>query len=152
MGGGRRVGWDEFLSFSFRSLTIRSVAALLHDVCDHKYISKGDHSIAQEDFLSSTYTPYEADFIKLVIDSVSYSKENKGKLETTFASMTPLQRFVRDVVSDADKIEALGEIGLERCFQYAKENGSTDEEAWLHVAEHCDEKLLLLLPHFIHTR
>ncbi|GMH57054.1 hypothetical protein TrLO_g11421 [Triparma laevis f. longispina] len=127
------------------------IAALLHDVCDHKYISASDNTLAQNNFLNETYDIRTAEVIKLIVQSVSYSKEKKGKLDDVLKSMEHSILFLRNVVSDADKIEALGEIGLERCFQYAKETGSTDEEAWAHVAEHCDDKLLRLLPEYIRT-
>jgi uncharacterized protein len=61
--------------------------------------------------------------------------------------------LIRNIVSDADKIDALGKIGIERCFQYSKATNSdlSDEDYIKNVIKHCDEKLLLLLPKYIKT-
>jgi hypothetical protein len=76
-----------------------------------------------------------------IIDNISYSEEAKGKLITL---QEPYQTY-RDIISDADKIEALGEVGLRRCIQFSEAHNGN-------VIEHCHEKLLKLLPNgFIRT-
>ena len=61
--------------------------------------------------------------------------------------------ILRNIVSDADKIEALGEVGLERCFIYTREKNDsyTDEEVLADVRKHCEEKLLILRDKYIRT-
>ena len=53
-------------------------------------------------------------------------------------------------VSDADRLEALGQVGLERCIEFTKaRNGIVPDD----VVTHCHEKLLRLLPeNFIKTQ
>ena len=73
---------------------------------------------------------------------------------------------MRDVVSDADKLEAIGASGLQRCFDYniaaQQESGAWSklmecgerraaETVFTDVVQHCDEKLLLLARDFIAT-
>ena len=60
--------------------------------------------------------------------------------------------YIRNVVSDADKIEALGEIGISRCKSYGRHIGYTDEsESIPRIVEHCEYKLLHLKDVYIHT-
>jgi uncharacterized protein len=114
--------------------------ALLHDVCDHKYTS----TITKEDlfrFIEENLGTEKAKHVLNIIDNISYSKEAKGKLITL---QEPYQTY-RDIISDADKIEALGEVGLRRCIQFSEAHNGN-------VIEHCHEKLLKLLPNgFIRT-
>ena len=99
---------DESCPFTPSSLlALALVSALLHDVCDHKYLSPTT-SASQETFLESTYGAAEVKLIKDVRSNVSYSKEVSGKLSAELPLYT---NYVRDVVSDADKIEALGPTG-----------------------------------------
>ena len=127
---GLDVDWD-----------IIGYSALLHDVCDHKYTS----SITKDElfrFIEENLNHEKAKHVLSIIDNVSYSKEAKGKLTTL---QEPYQTY-RDVISDADKIEALGEVGLRRCIQFSEAHNGN-------VIEHCHEKLLKLLPNgFIRTK
>ena len=73
------------------------IAALLHDVCDHKYISASDNTLAQNNFLNETYDIRTAEVIELIVQSVSYSKEKKGKLDDVLKSMEHSILFLRNV-------------------------------------------------------
>ena len=66
----------------------------------------------------------------MVINSVSFSK-NRGK--------TP-ESIEGKIVQDADRLDAIGAIGIARTFAYGGRSGRTLEE----TLEHFDEKLLLL--------
>ena len=59
--------------------------------------------------------------------AVSYSREakalKKGE-EPAWAALPESIRVLRHCVSDADKIDAIGVRGLERCARYARERGS----------------------------
>lgn len=118
--------------------------AMLHDVCDHKY----KNSIPKEklsEFISTHLSAENGPAIMKIIDNISFSKEDKGLIE-------PIQEQYVDyliAVSDADRLEALGKVGLERCIEFTKAiNGVVPDD----VIRHCHEKLLRLLPeNFIKT-
>jgi HD superfamily phosphodiesterase len=113
-------------------------AALLHDVRDHKY----PDSITQEElhsFLAGLLGIDRTDRVLRIIANISYSKQVAGLLE----SLPVPDSIYRDTISDADKLEALGEIGIERCETLTKERGGSVPAD---VVKHCHEKLLRLLP------
>ena len=105
----------------------------------------------------------------LAISAVSYSKENSKGMRWFEAELkSPMWIAVRDAVSDADKIEAIGYLGLLRCYEYQvhvlKDNGTwpqvlaeygLDRVGKEHllplVAQHADDKLLRLKDAFIVT-
>jgi uncharacterized protein len=111
-------------------------ASLLHDVCDHKY----KHSISLDDlhaFIKSKLSKEQAQIVIDVIDNVSYSIEIKGKR----CLSTHLSQKYLDIVSDADRLEAIGDIGIKRCIAYTRAtNGKVPED----VVKHCREKLVKL--------
>ena len=139
-------------------------AALLHDVCDHKYVdaatASGAAAIARRDaFLAAHASAAEADACVRIIAEVSYSREAKAlrrRQKPGWRALEEPLRTLRHVVSDADKLDAIGPAGLRRCIEYRHESAapgaSLDARAVVEdVAVHCDEKLLLLAPEFIHT-
>lgn len=111
---------------------------MLHDVCDHKY----PESIPKEKLVSfieyelGTELGQKAIFI---IDNSSFSKENKGSQ----ADVGDLYRDYLIALTDADRLEALGKIGIERCEEFTRTHGGKVPED---VIKHCHEKLLRLLP------
>lgn len=113
-------------------------AAMLHDVCDHKY----PDSISREKlegFISENLEKVDRDRVLAIIDNVSYSKQAKGKrIQLPEPDCTYLV-----ALSDADRLEAIGEIGIKRCATFTLERGGKVPEG---VIEHCHEKLLRLLP------
>lgn len=136
--------------------------AWLHDVNDHKYKSKNDLTDQINEFLRQYYNESDTQLILNIIDRISFSKENKAKLQNQELDWQEVLGvtgcFVRDIVSDADKLEALGKIGIERCIGYTKhlyfeKNNKeiSQEEVEAEVIKHCNEKLLLLKDHFIRT-
>jgi len=127
-----------------RWLPLITIAACLHDVCDHKF--KG--SISRQDminFINTLVDDVDTNLIMKIIDNISYSKEIRYGIDD-FGS----HRILRDIVSDADKIQALGQIGIERCFIY-RQDVQDKEEKLRDILQHCNEKLLKLKDEFIHT-
>lgn len=111
-------------------MTVVSLAALLHDVDDHKLFDHENNENARE-FLSNSGVPNEKiEEICSVIDSVSFSK-NRGKKPETLEGK---------IVQDADRLDAMGAIGIARTFAYGGEHGRSIEESVMHF----HEKLLLL--------
>lgn len=127
-------------------------ATLLHDTIDHKYPNDIDVKRKKlEDFVLNI-SPVQSDYLPVlwIIDNISYSKEVKNgyPIHTNFEI-----QLARNIVSDADKIDALGHVGIQRCKQFAKEKnpGLSEEEITKLVVEHCHEKLLKLKDNYIRT-
>lgn len=86
------------------------LAALLHDSRDHKYTSlTGDLDVHQ--LLSSLACPQEwTDAVCEIVDHIGFASYLADpKRETTIEF---------DLVSDADRLDAIGAIGVARCFSF----------------------------------
>lgn len=83
-------------------------AALLHDVCDHKY----PESIPRAEldaFIVKQVGQEKAQDVKFLIDNVSFSKEDK--VRKGLAPEIPVPDHLKvylDVLRDADRLEAIG--------------------------------------------
>lgn len=120
------------------------LAAWLHDVADHKYNVSTD---VVKEFLTKEYPQY-TDQVLNIIENISFTKEvSKG------LNVRPELLQLRNCVSDADKLEAIGRVGYERCVQFNthKYPDHTPEQIREGIRKHADEKLLLLKDHYIHT-
>ena len=127
--------------------------AWLHDVADHKYDKDGSLRKLMSYFICELYPDNYKNVIEC-IDSISFSRETKLGYKYYENYLAPYWLLVRNVVSDADKIEAIGINGLIRCRDYTQEvsNVKLDDEALLKdVWKHSQEKLLLLYKSYIHT-
>lgn len=93
-------------------LFVVELGALLHDIADSKFHA-GDESIGPElakDFLNSQNIDGEiTDHVIAIIQNISYGGGNQTKL---FKSPE------LDVVQDADRLDAMGAIGIARTFNY----------------------------------
>lgn len=100
-------------------------AALYHDVWDHKYITpNSDEHLTKkydlEDKLRNTYfSDHDVRDIMIIIDNISLTKEmaQRNNPDILRPNLKHLQ-FMRDIVSDADKLEMLGQPGIDRVFQF----------------------------------
>ncbi len=109
---------------------IVSLAALLHDADDHKLFATENNANARR-FLEGHHIPPEtADRICAVINAVSFSR-NRGKRPDTPEG---------GIVQDADRLDAIGAVGIARTFAYGGKHGRPPEESIAHF----HEKLLLL--------
>ena len=107
-----------------------AVAALLHDVDDYKIFNTMDYQNARS-FLKDNGVPKElTQRIIETIDAVSFSKNRDRRPETLEGR----------IVQDADRLDALGAIGIARTFAFGGEKHRPMEETFRHF----DEKLLLL--------
>jgi len=132
-------------------IIVLRIAALVHDIVDHKYCSPklaGQPTLKEkqrrlDDFLKSIPEIKEwVPRIQLWISNMSFSKEkNHGIIEMSEEDM-----FYRNILSDADKWEALGPIGLQRCKEYHRmlNPNITEETLNEEVIEHIEEKILIL--------
>ena len=107
-----------------------SLVALLHDADDHKLFSTENNANARR-FLEKHGVPQEeADRICRAINAVSFSKNRDRRPEN------PEGR----IVQDADRLDAIGAVGIARTFAYGGKHGRTPEDSIAHF----HEKLLLL--------
>lgn len=107
-----------------------ALSALLHDCDDHKLFHTENNANARR-FLEQEKLP--AGVIEEIcknINSVSFSK-NRGKAPETIEGK---------IVQDADRLEAIGAVGIARCFQFGGSHGRSLENS----IEHFYEKLLLI--------
>ena len=130
-------------------------AAWLHDVADHKYDHDGTLEQRLDEFGTANIPNYTE--IKQVIKYVSYSTEEKALIAGTPLNFKQIlgdyYSNIRDIVSDADKLEAIGTIGIQRCVEYTTHTNPTHTHAQVisDVKKHADEKLLRLASQFIKT-
>lgn len=88
------------------------LAALLHDISDSKFNGGNDEAgpqIAGGFLQSLKLTPEIIEHVKQIIANVSFKG---GVGQRTFSSIE------LDVVQDADRLDALGAIGIARAFNY----------------------------------
>jgi uncharacterized protein len=94
------------------NLLVVQLGALLHDIADSKF-HNGDESIGPKTarlFLESQKVSKEiiSQVVK-IIENISYKG---GNFEKKFSS------FELDIVQDADRLDAIGAIGVARAFNY----------------------------------
>ena len=94
------------------------LASLLHDVGDRKYLKPGqDGTRAVFDFLSDNGADDQtAAKVQEIINHVSYSSEIKNPSAVTRAITRHAELAV---VQDADRLDALGAVGIGRCFAFS---------------------------------
>jgi len=100
------------------------LAALSHDYLDHKYVTEQQYEGMKRELfeaLRNVACLEESQVLDvfLVSQNVSLSKELDGRLEEELLKRRGLMD-IRNCVSDADKIEALGKRGLLRLGEYQR--------------------------------
>jgi HD superfamily phosphodiesterase len=104
--------------------------SLLHDVCDHKYPEAIPRDMLSK-YINEELSEYKR--IDDMIEQVSFSKQkNHNKVDP-----------ILEAVRDGDRLEAIGQIGVTRCIQYAERIGGVVPHD---VINHCYAKLLRLVP------
>lgn len=93
-------------------LEIVQLGALLHDIADSKF-HDGDETIGPKTartFLESeNVAPTTIDHVIAIIENISFKG---GRVERKFSSIE------LDIVQDADRLDAIGAIGIARTFNY----------------------------------
>ena len=93
-------------------VSIVKLAALLHDIADSKF-HDGDETIgpkiAREFLESENVNVVTIQHVINIIENLSFKG---GKTEKTFSSVE------LDIVQDADRLDAMGAIGIARTFNY----------------------------------
>ena len=151
----RAIVQQDFLDTDEELMIDAITVAWLHDIADPKYDKDGKLS----EMLVEWGTPRIENFhlVLKTIHLVSFRTENKAILAGTPLNYEDLlgKHFatVRQIVSDADKLEAIGKIGVDRCLQYTihANPGHTEEQIIAAVKKHAEEKLKRLADEFIRT-
>ena len=127
------------------------ISSLGHDIWDHKYYQDSD----ELDKIKSLfiYSMLICDLPTLVImksikiiDSISLSNEYRLRQAGKMLELDPEIRFIRNIVSDADKLESLGLVCVERMIEYGIHDKIIDNtEHASHIKLHCQTKLYRLL-------
>lgn len=95
------------------NMLIVELGALFHDIADPKF-HNGDREIAPRitrEFLSSLSIDKEIiEHVIQIVNNVSFSKTKGGKGDFNSLEL--------DIVQDADRLEAIGAIGIARAFHY----------------------------------
>lgn len=110
--------------------TVVALAALLHDADDPKIFDTRDNANARTFLDDAGVGPETAERVIRAINSVSFSK-NRGKTPETAEGR---------IVQDADRLDAIGAVGIARTFAYGGAHGRSLDES----VKHFHEKLLLL--------
>ena len=140
-------------------LKIIMAVAYLHDVYDHKYDPEGKLIPQIKSFLGKYFNKNDNDIelILNIIDRISFSKEDKlikaGISSYWTDVLDSKAMFIRDIVSDADKLDAIGKIGIFRCKIYSESKYPELSPKQINekIIEHANEKLLRLKDEFIRT-
>jgi uncharacterized protein len=121
--------------------TLLFLAALLHDVGDHKYVKAGeDVANVVSTLLVERGAPDELALkVQAIVKHVGYTNETKNpqSVVDVLAEYPEL-----GIVQDADRLDAIGAVGVARCFAFggAKKQGQPMAAA----LEHFEEKLVKL--------
>ena len=121
------------------SKDVVTLSALLHDVGDKKYLKPGeDPSRLVHSVLSSLGAPDAlAEKVQAICLGVSYSGEARdpSRVAALVAEHPELA-----VVQDADRLDALGAVGIARCFAFGGARNRRLEDS----VEHFGDKLVRL--------
>jgi uncharacterized protein len=116
------------------------LGALLHDVEDKKYSTTGEsgRSRIESAVLAQNLSGNDAATIKKLVDGVSYSSEVEHP-DQVLEIIEDIPELA--VVQDADRLDAIGAIGIARCFTFGGAKGvrSIDDSV-----QHFRDKLLKL--------
>jgi len=90
-----------------------ALAALLHDIADSKF-HDGDDTIgpkkAREFLFKQNVSSEVIEHVVSIIANMSFNKSLEGALKFNSIEL--------EVVQDADRLDAIGAIGIARCFNY----------------------------------
>ena len=112
------------------------LAALLHDVGDKKYAQPGEEHVIEDLLQKNGCPPRFVAKVALIVEHISYSSEIKRpQLVKAILGAHPELA----IVQDADRLDAIGAIGIGRTFVYGASKNS--EGGMQSVIEHFTDKL-----------
>jgi hypothetical protein len=152
-----------------------SITTLVHDVDDHKYDDPSHtlstkletylqwvtlqlrHNIWTFDYSCPYHYLYSHEKIMAIAHRFSFSNERKNGTEDWKPVLGDTGVYIRNIGSDADKWEAIGVYGIQRCKEYTIEHAEktgnimSDVDIYLEVENHYYEKLKYLATHYMRT-
>lgn len=94
-------------------LYIVVLGALLHDIADSKFHNGDDNiapRVARKFLVQHNVDSFVIDSVIDIINNISFNKSLETNNKTNSIEL--------DVVQDADRLDAIGAIGIARCFNY----------------------------------
>ena len=137
-----------------REIIIIIIASLGHDIWDHKYVSEylidEIKKCFDNDMLEMGILASDRELIIRIIDNISFSKEFIMRQNGEEFDLEVPEERLRNIVSDADKLEALGAICIKRMIEYdihIKKTDNTDniQAHFNHIKYHFQNKLSRLI-------
>ena len=107
-----------------------ALAALLHDADDRKLFDTRKNANARQFLEAQGVSPEKTERIIAAVNAVSFS-QNRGRRPETIEGR---------IVQDADRLDAIGAVGIARTFAYGGEHGRPLASS----IQHFYDKLLLL--------
>ncbi|GAM37824.1 hypothetical protein EIK77_008432 [Talaromyces pinophilus] len=137
--------------------TIITLAALLHDIGDHKYLPKeiansSTTAIDPKELVYNALISHGADAelasrVQTIVNNVSYTNETRNPEYVQSLISTPGYHELA-IVQDADRLDAIGAVGIARTFTYLGSQGEkrkekADQKPWelKESIEHFGDKL-----------
>lgn len=127
--------WKTAVTLAEKEKANRSIvelAALLHDLIDDKLVSNKDEAVQEVMYWLEGVgvTSKDSEKILEIIETISFKGGNSKKLHTIEAQ----------IVQDADRLDAIGAIGIARSFAYAGSKGDPLFDPELSVRETMTEE------------
>lgn len=135
-------------SASLYDRDIITLAATLHDIGDHKYLPPASAQVDPKQMVFHELTAHGADAalaerVQTIVSNVSYSNETKNPAAVR-ALLDDVRYRELAVVQDADRLDAIGAVGIARTFTYLgsrEKKGAGQRWELDESIEHFDEKL-----------
>lgn len=121
--------------------TLVTLGALLHDVGDKKYLlpDQDATTLVRDVLLTRGAPPSLADTVQDLVLHVSFSSEMKNT-QAVRDKIVDIPELA--IVQDADRLDAIGAVGIARCFTFGGAKGG--QRGLDSSVEHFTEKLELL--------
>jgi len=119
------------------NLQVATLAALLHDVGDKKYLKPGEdaNTLVLARLVGFGATKVLAYKVQRIVLGVSYSSE----IEDPAAVRDSIEKYPElAIVQDADRLDAIGAVGIGRTFTFGGAKGAKDMGETI---RHFEEKL-----------
>ena len=140
-------------SLSHLDQTLARASALLHDAYDPKYIDDPSNikKTIRQHLVTFGLSNEDVDIISTVIKNVSFTREKTRRKKGKNIILNDRIMLIRNLVSDSDKLEAIGIDSITRMIQYREGLGIRFEQEYSldkifnDIREQCRERCYILL-------